>query len=157
MPFREIERNKDADKASGVGKLSEVDTKPKTTADQRLWRNTRFFKAVGIGLTLGMAGMGGALADQSRSLKELAGSDNAPGLFPAFDQQVSFTGNSLSEGYVPSAKDMEQYQAFLEKMNNPPFYFNPPKDPQAMPSEETSQAAMETPQGKQDKGKDSLS
>ncbi len=48
-----------------------------------------------------------------------------------------------------SAKDMEQYQAFLEKMNNPPFYFNPPKDPQAMPSEEISQAAMETHQEEQ--------
>ncbi len=161
MGFRETKRNADVKKISEVVKQGKVENQSETT-EQRFGRNTRFWydltkvKAVGTGLLLAMAGMSGALADQSRSLQTLAGSDHATGLLPASNQQGQFIGYHPPERYVPSAKDMEQYRAFLEKMNHPPFYFGP-NDAQATPSGETSQAAMETQEGEQDskkKGKD---
>ena len=57
------------------------------TSDQRLLRNTRFLKAVGTGLVLGMSRMGGALADQSHLLQSVSGSDNSMALLPPSDQR----------------------------------------------------------------------
>ena len=86
MPFRETRRNTDAEKASEVGKQSKAEKKSETS-EQRLWRYTRLFKSSLIGTMMLTAGMGGALADQSRSLQTLSGSDNATDLPPALDRK----------------------------------------------------------------------
>jgi hypothetical protein len=64
MPLRETRRNTDLEKTSEVGKQRKAEKKSETS-EQRLWGYTRFL-TVGTVFMLGMAGMGGALADRSR-------------------------------------------------------------------------------------------
>jgi len=109
-------------------------------------------KAAAVATLAMTAGMGGAMADQSRSLQNLPGSDNSTGLLPTSNQRGQFIGYNPPERYVPSERDLKQLNEFLEKINKPPFYFGP-KDAQAIPSGETSQSAMETHQREQNKHK----
>lgn len=91
--------------------------KKSETSDQRLWRNTRFLKAVGTGLMLGMAGMGGAMADQSRSLQSLSSSDNATGLSPVLGlgDRYDLQGRTPLSEFDPS-KVMPEFLDPLRKV-----------------------------------------
>jgi hypothetical protein len=64
------------------------DEKKSETSDQRLWRNTRFLKAVGIAAVLGMAGMGGGVEARSQApglALPLEGHNNTTALPPALE------------------------------------------------------------------------
>ena len=75
------------------------------------------------------------------------GTDTATGETPVPDQQSRAMGNSLR---AVSAEQYEKHlQAYHDKVNNPPFYFEGPKE--APSSAETLQSSMETHQREQDK------
>jgi hypothetical protein len=103
-----IKRDIDPEQKASQGKQIR-DEKKSETSDQRLekytWSLRNLSKTGFVAFTLGMAGMGGALADQSRSLQSLSGSDNATGLLPPSNQRGQFIGYSPPERYVPSEVD----------------------------------------------------
>ena len=116
-----------------IKKVSKVEKEKRSeTSDQRLLKNTRFFKVLSTGLMLGMAGIVEATSTESSSqVKELVNC-------------TQYSSNRLPERYVPTDRDRIAHQQLLDKLNHPPFYFDPLKDAQATSSRETSQAAMET-------------
>jgi hypothetical protein len=156
MLSRETRQYNDAKKAPDSSSCSDVGKKYKTHED-RCWNFKRFLTPLALGTMTLAARMGGVEArpEALGSAPALVGSDNPTGRLPAFpDQQSRFIDNSLSERYFLSDEHAKHVADTLKKLNNPPFYFDGPKD--APSSAEISQSTMEIRQGEQDKGKEPL-
>src|SRR5215468_5132129 len=95
-------------------KVSKVEKEKKCkTSEQRSNRYTRFLKTAGVATLLATAGMAEATKAESNKATELA-------------DRMQHPSKSLPERYVPTDQDGVAHEQFLDRLNHPPFYFNPP-------------------------------
>jgi predicted nucleic acid-binding Zn-ribbon protein len=111
-------------------------------------KNSATFRQRGIRV-LGVATAALLLSDQ---MIRVAGTESRSQVKELADR-MQRSSNNPPNLYVPPAQEMEQTMKLVQELENSSISFRyGPKDAQGPSSEETSQAAMETHQGGQDKG-----